>query len=281
MKLADEENLAGCCGMYCGLCPRYQSTAESRCAGCKVVSLTISCKLYNCCVKKKGFATCAECDDFPCTRYDGFFDWDSFVTHAACRQNIERIRTVGLEAWLREQGKRGAPLESLLANYNDGRSRSFYCVAAALMLVALLAEAVNQARKTMASSNVADSDLKGKGENRPHGHRGFCIKVTYQSEIEEEAEVTNAARCGCPLEARGRACNASVLGGSHHRARRERRECMFVASRFQSRHGRDGTSWARCPCHDRTRPPPVWTVRGYAPETEALRRYASCLPRER
>jgi hypothetical protein len=150
--------------MYCGLCPRYQSTAESGCAGCKVLSVTISCKLYNCCVKKKGFATCAECDDFPCEKYDVFFDRDSFVTHAACRQNLERIRTVGLETWLREQGERRALLESLLANYNDGRSRSFYCLAATLMPTGVLMEAVSKAGEAMAAGNVADSDLKAKAK---------------------------------------------------------------------------------------------------------------------
>jgi len=164
MKFAEEKNLAGCCGIYCGLCPRYQSTAKSRCPGCKILSLTISCKRYNCCVKAKGFVTCAECDDFPCKNYEGFFDWDSFVTHKVCRPNIRRIKKVGLRKWLQEQGQRRAILDNLLANYNEGRSRSFYCTAAALMSAGLIKEAVNKAKKLMANDKVTDSDIKTKAK---------------------------------------------------------------------------------------------------------------------
>ena len=164
MKLAEEKNLAGCCGIYCGLCPRYQSTAKSRCPGCKVLSLTISCKLYNCCVKKKGLTTCAECADFPCDKYAGFFEWDSFVSHAVCRPNLERIREVGLEKWLQQQTEKRALLESVLANYNDGMSRSFYCLAAALMSIDLMKEAVSEAEAAVSESGGDFSDAKAKAK---------------------------------------------------------------------------------------------------------------------
>ncbi len=91
MSLAEEKNLVGCFGLYCGLCPMYQSIAKSGFPGCKILSLTISCKLYNCCVKRKGFDTCAECEDFPCEKYDEFFDWDSFISHKVCQPNIQQI----------------------------------------------------------------------------------------------------------------------------------------------------------------------------------------------
>lgn len=167
MSLTEEKNLAGCCGLYCGLCPRYQSTAASKCPGCKVLSLTISCKRYNCCVKKNGFETCAECQDFPCEKYDNFFDWDSFVTHRVCLSNIQRIKQAGLTKWLRQQCKKRQALEDLLANYNDGRSCSFYCIAAALLPPPLIAKAVEQAQKTPASScrqtgAGADSGVKSR-----------------------------------------------------------------------------------------------------------------------
>jgi len=110
MNLTEEKNLAGCCGLYCGLCPRYQSTAASKCLGCKVLSLTISCKLYNCCVKEKRFETCAACSDFPCEKYDKFFDWDSFISHRVNLPNLERIKKVGLQKMVRrtEQKKASA-----------------------------------------------------------------------------------------------------------------------------------------------------------------------------
>ncbi|MDP2898319.1 MAG: DUF3795 domain-containing protein, partial [bacterium] len=146
------------------LCPRYQSTAKSRSPGCKVLSLTISCKLYNCCVKKKGLTTCAECGDFPCDKYEGFFEWDSFVSHAVCRPNLERIREVGLGKWLQEQTQKRALLESVLANYNDGRSRGFYCIATALMPLDLMKEAVSGAEAAISESRSDPSDIKAKAK---------------------------------------------------------------------------------------------------------------------
>ncbi len=164
MKLAEEKNLAGCCGIYCGLCPRFQSKAASRCPGCKILSLTISCKRYNCCVKKNGFQTCAECGQFPCDKYDKFFDWDSFVSHKVCLPNLDRIKTAGLRRWLGEQSKKRQVLENLLSDYNEGKSCSFFCIAAALMPPATVQKAVRQAEKTIAAGKTRGSDIKTKAK---------------------------------------------------------------------------------------------------------------------
>ena len=164
MKLAEERNLAGCCGIYCGLCPRFQSKAASKCPGCKIVVLTISCKRYNCCVKKNGFETCAECGEFPCDAYEKFFDWDSFVSHKVCLPNLKRIKEAGLTGWLREQNKRRQALENLLDNFNEGKSCSFFCIAAALMPPESIAKAVQQAEKMMAAETVGAGDTKARAK---------------------------------------------------------------------------------------------------------------------
>lgn len=164
MELAEERNLAGCCGIYCGLCPRYQSKAASRCPGCKVLSLTVSCKRYNCCVKKNGLETCAECADFPCDKYENFFDWDSFVSHKVCLPNLQRIKKISLKKWLGEQSKKRQILENLLANYNEGKSCSFFCVATALMPPSLIIKSISQAQKTIVADKIRNSDIKAKAK---------------------------------------------------------------------------------------------------------------------
>ena len=164
MNLAEEKNLAGCCGLYCGLCPRYQSTAKSSCPGCKILSLTISCKIFNCCVKSKGLVACAECSDFPCEKNNPeVFQWDDFVTRKVCIPNTKRIKKVGLKKWLQEQRERRAILENLLGNWNEGRSMSFYCVATALMPIDLIKEAVDRAME-MVMLNKANYDIKAKAK---------------------------------------------------------------------------------------------------------------------
>ena len=163
MKLIDEKNLVGCCGLYCGLCPRFQSESPGRCRGCKILCLTFSCKIFNCCVKRKGLTTCAECDDFPCEKNNPeTHQYEYFVTNKICIPNLYRIKEVGLEIWLEEQKRRQLILENLLTNYNEGRSKSFYCTATALMPVSLIEKAISEAKEIMANNRVNDLDIKSK-----------------------------------------------------------------------------------------------------------------------
>ena len=58
------------------------------------------------------------------------------------QEDLGRIKRFGLEAWLGEQRERRLFVEELLANYNEGRSMSFYCLACTLMPVDLIKEAL-------------------------------------------------------------------------------------------------------------------------------------------
>jgi hypothetical protein len=41
---------------------------------------------------KGNHETCADCSEFPCGRFDRWFDADSFVTHQKCLPNIQKIK---------------------------------------------------------------------------------------------------------------------------------------------------------------------------------------------
>lgn len=110
MKTLEEKHLVGCCGLYCGLCPRFQSKAPSRCIGCQLGEQHSYCSVYRCCVTKQGLFTCADCDEYPCERLlrvlgveEGL---DSFISHKPALPNLDRIREVGLETYLEEQRER-------------------------------------------------------------------------------------------------------------------------------------------------------------------------------
>lgn len=163
VELAQETNLAGRCGLYCGLCPEYQSAAKSRCPGCKILSLTISCKVFNCCVKSKGLNTCAECDDFPCEKNNpDLVQQDCFITHKVCGPNIKRIREVGLKTSLHEQRERRKILEDLLANCSEGRSSTFYCTASAVMPIGLINKGVDEAKEVVLGRGISDVKVRAK-----------------------------------------------------------------------------------------------------------------------
>src|SRR4030043_2461389 len=71
-KTAKEYPTIGVCGLDCGLCPRYYTQGTSRCPGCggpDFFNKHPSCSFITCCVKKKNLEVCAECSDFPCSKF--------------------------------------------------------------------------------------------------------------------------------------------------------------------------------------------------------------------
>ncbi len=162
----EERDYAGCCGLYCGLCPRFQSTAPSRCLGCQLGPQHDYCSVYRCCVTKRGYHTCADCEEYPCERLLRVIGvevgLDSFVSHKPMLPNLERMRQAGLETYLAEQRERRLWVEHLLANYNEGRSMTFYCTACALLPAETIRQAILEMEDVLAAGHVDGSDLKAK-----------------------------------------------------------------------------------------------------------------------
>jgi len=174
MKDNDAKNLIGCCGIYCGLCPKYQSKAPSRCIGCRPGEQHDWCSIWNCCVKKHGFETCTECEElFRCE----IFLRRKVVEWIPAADNLLRIKEVGLEKYLGEQKERQALLEGLLQNYNEGRSMTFYCKACARMPVELINEAVKEAKKRFVSEKIDESDIKSKAKILRVFIKDFAVKA--------------------------------------------------------------------------------------------------------
>jgi hypothetical protein len=161
MKYSEARNLAGCCGLYCGLCSKYQSKAASRCIGCRLGEQHSWCSIWNCCVKKHKYETCSECDEV--------FRCEIFVRRKVSEwipagDNLRRIKECGLKNWLNEQRERQALVEELLGNYNEGRSMSFYCKACARMEIESIKGAIKETKKRLVSERADESDMKSKAK---------------------------------------------------------------------------------------------------------------------
>jgi hypothetical protein len=159
MKKSKARDLIGCCGLYCGLCTKYQSKAPSRCIGCQLGEQHSWCSIWNCCVKKHGFTTCAECGDvFGCALFQRrrVADW------IPAAQNLRQILKAGLESVLDEQEDRRGLLEELLQHYNEGRSMSLYCKACARMPVPLIAGALEETKESIKGAKGDRPDVKSK-----------------------------------------------------------------------------------------------------------------------
>ncbi len=174
MKTSEARNLAGCCGLYCGLCNKYQSKAPSRCMGCQLGEQHSWCSIWSCCVQKHGFETCAECGEiFICP----IFQRRKVVEWIPAADNLRQIKDVGLESWLREQIERQAMLEKWLQNYNEGRSMTFYCKVCARMPLNLMNEAIKEAKEKLLCEKVDISDMKSKARILKAVVRDLALRV--------------------------------------------------------------------------------------------------------
>jgi len=90
------------------------------------------CGVLSCC-QRKGFEYCFECEEFPCKKYDGADDTDSFVTHMNQFRDMEKAKLMGMDAYAAELNEKVKLLKILLKSYDNGRRKSFYCAAVNLL----------------------------------------------------------------------------------------------------------------------------------------------------
>ncbi len=155
MKMSDAKKLIGCCGLYCGLCAKYQSQAPSRCMGCQLGEQHSWCSIWNCCVKKKQLQNCTECSDRSTC---AIFERRKVMEWIPVAENIRQIHEIGIAGWLKEQKVRQALLEDFLENYNEGRSMNFYCKTFARMPIQMIQQAIKESKVKLTSGKVDPSN---------------------------------------------------------------------------------------------------------------------------
>jgi hypothetical protein len=124
---------------------------------------------------RKGFTTCTECKESPCERYFRR-GWGTDELSKTAEKSLESIKKTGMKDWLKEQRKRRLLLENLLANYNEGRSMSFYCLAAMLMPPKLIEKAISELKEKLATNQLDSSDIKAKAKALRETIQGLAQK---------------------------------------------------------------------------------------------------------
>ncbi len=161
----------GVCGLDCGLCPRYYTDGSSRCPGCGGVDFSEkhpSCSFITCCVKKKNLEVCGECDCFPCSKfqteeeYQQVKESSSYPSYKKAMSNLKFIKEHGIEKFTEQQAKRIKLLETMIENFNDGRSRSFFCKKACLLEIPDLEKSLARADRQIETEQTGRDDFKNK-----------------------------------------------------------------------------------------------------------------------
>jgi hypothetical protein len=88
-----------------------------------------------------------------------FFSMFCFNCYQTLEHDISFIQERGISEFERIQKQREHLLKEMLTNFNEGRSRSFYCIAATVLDVEELKEACTRAQK-----ESYGFDVKGKSK---------------------------------------------------------------------------------------------------------------------
>ena len=140
MKGFERKNqLFSLCGLNCGLCPMFLG---KHCGGCG--NGNQSCGIAKCSLEHGKIEYCYECESYPCEKSRYIDKYDSFITHKRQKADLKMIQDIGVEQYNLQQREKMQILSHLLANYNDGRRKNFFCVAVNLLELSELQEAMKQ-----------------------------------------------------------------------------------------------------------------------------------------
>lgn len=92
-----------------------------------------SCKIARCSLQHGKPEYCSRCQEFPYEKYENIDEFDSFVTHQNQKKDLEKQQKIGAEEYRAEQEEKIRILEWLLQTCNDGRKKTFFCVAVNLL----------------------------------------------------------------------------------------------------------------------------------------------------
>ena len=174
----------GICGLSCRLCPMYHTTAESRCGGCKTEGrMRVGCPFITCAIRKKGVEFCWDCPEskfcigWKKHRYAGKRH-DSFKCYRKLEDDISFIKRSGIRAFEKLQKKREDLLAGMLKEFNEGRSKSYYCIAVTVMEIKEIERALVEARKSSAGKSIKErSMILHSAIDRIAGQKKYCLKL--------------------------------------------------------------------------------------------------------
>jgi len=155
----------GICGLSCKLCPMYQTDSKSKCEGCKSKErMSVGCPFITCAVKKKGIEFCWKCNESAnCEKWGKHRGVgkvrDSFKSYQKLEDDISFIQSNGIEQFVELQNMREKLFKEMLDSFNEGCSKSYYCIAATVMQVEELEGAVVRAKE-----DSYGLDIKGKAK---------------------------------------------------------------------------------------------------------------------
>jgi hypothetical protein len=154
----------GVCGLSCRICPAFVMKTKSRCPGCKTkYRLGGPCPILHCAVKRS-VDFCGDCSESKtCQKWQRHREMgkrqDSFKCYQKLEDDIVFLQKYGLAEFRKSQKVREKFLWQMLDKFNEGRSKSYYCLVATILEVDEMKKALAEAK---AGSKGMDIKEKAK-----------------------------------------------------------------------------------------------------------------------
>ena len=143
-----EYPLLSLCGLSCGLCTMHLG---GYCPGCGGGDGNQSCAIARCSREHGNVEFCCHCPEYPCRKFKGMDDYDSFISTRNLRENPKNVQTRGLDVCKAEMEEKTVLLRWLLDNCNAGRQKSPFAPAVNLLPL----EDLRTIREHLASDSMA------------------------------------------------------------------------------------------------------------------------------
>ena len=126
--------------------------------------MTAGCPFITCAIKKKGIEFCWSCEENEtCEKWTKHREFSKIVDSFKCYQKLEDdigfIRKHGVREFEMTQKKKEHLLKEMVQEFNEGRSKSYYCIAATVLETGELEGALTKARKN--SDGLAIKEKSG------------------------------------------------------------------------------------------------------------------------
>jgi len=134
---------------------------KSRCHGCKTEGRLVGpCSILHCAVKRN-IEFCGECEEsITCEKWKRHREmgkkYDSFKCYQKLEDDIDFMEKYGLAEFRKSQKVREKLLRKMLDQFNEGRSKSYYCLAATVLDVSELENAIAEARRDLKGLDIKE-----------------------------------------------------------------------------------------------------------------------------
>jgi hypothetical protein len=123
--------------------------------------MVVGCSFITCAIKRMGVEFCWDCrTGESCERWkkhrEAGKEYDSFKSYQKLEDDINFIKTQGIKAFEEQQIIRESLLLRLLNEFNEGCSKSYYCIAATVMDINELKDSLEEASDRSASSSIKE-----------------------------------------------------------------------------------------------------------------------------